>query len=205
MSACPVRGEDLGRYHQTEVACRRCGGSFCPTHRAPEAHDCETSESGPFGLGEESHRAGGGTTTASRTTGARNWDGTADRTAARRERLAVSSLLLGLYLANIPLSAVGPLAIHYPPTWLIAGTGAVIVLYGVVQGMSRTGHHAWARVRLAVLLASLALAVAGLGAATAYGEKAPGFGPLELAYVLAVGTPLLLADIYRAVSWTLGR
>lgn len=206
MAACPVCGEGLDRYHETEVTCRQCGGSFCPRHRRPDEHECDTSPTGTFGF-EDGPAAGGHATRTQRHTGGRYQHGSSESIPVEQERRTISIILLALYLANVPLSVAGPLADHYPPTSLFVATGGLLVAYAAIQRMMRSGYHAWARVRLAVLLISLVLALAllGGGVAGAGAPRIPDIGSLDALTALAVGAPLVVYVGYRALGWLIGR
>lgn len=202
MTECPVCGEGLGRYHETELTCRRCGSLFCPSHRTPETHDCQAASPGRFqyedGPSDQRVRVGAG----QRPTAARDRRG---RGALAHSASVLGVVMLGLYLLNVPLSYAGVVdSAVYPPPWFFVGTGGLLLGYTVFAGVSGQWYRAWSTVRLALLFGSLVL-VALPGAAFAF---APGFRsapvPASPDYFLATGSPLLASAGYTVGRWAFG-
>lgn len=207
MSACPVCGEGLDGYHETEVECRRCGESYCPDHRRPGAHDCGAGTDAPtgtFGIAAPGGAAvDRGESSPSRrpAAGARVGDeaDTEDTGLGGRyrEHAAVALTLLGLYLLNVPLASTEPLASSgYGSPWLYAVTGGLLVGYVLLGVASGGDYHVWANVTGAVLFLSgvlvlfPALGSIGVGATRNVISHGPG-------YFLGNGAPLLAYAVYR--------
>lgn len=213
MSGCPVCGEGLGGYHETEVECRRCGDAFCPAHRPPDAHDCGADTGTPTGTfaieapGGRSPDRGGSDARRRRTEGARVRDDAtedADAGGGHRELAAVALVLLALYLLNVPLSYAGPLASSgYGSPWLYAVPGGLLVGYVLVGAGAGSGYHVWTNVTAAVLFASAVFVL--FPAIGILGDEYGGASPHGAGYFLANGAPLLVYAAYRLRGWLFGR
>jgi hypothetical protein len=213
MATCPVCGEGLDRYHETEVACRECGGAFCPDHRQPDAHDCEAISSTPTGTFDIQAPDGAGTARQQErgrpATGGRAAEPTAGEddegvVSRNRERAVVAAVVLTLYLLNVPLAA-GPLeSAGYGSPWLYAVPGALLAGYAFLGVASGDSYHVWTNVIGAVLFLSGVLVV--FPAVGSFGMGATrNVSPHSAGYFLATGAPLLVYVAYRVRGLLLGR
>lgn len=207
MARCPICGEGLTRYHVTEIECRHCGQTYCPTHRRPEAHDCEATSEGTAGtFGFEEPRG-------TRTTppgaadrdrvGAGSHDHTDQHRAVRRDRRVVSLLMLVVFLANIPLSYTGPLAAHHFPTEILLVTGGLIVGYAFSTWVMGRGYHTWANVRGGILVVTLVLVLAGLSGG--YYSTVGTIDSARASVLLVTGAPVVVYVGYRLAWMVLDR